>query len=263
MRQELLTIFIVALMVVVLYLTYKRNTGCESDTEGFDNSEAIANIASIYTSNPLTVNSASITQSLKVGSSNGTTLQVVDKPQNTDVMRVYKNSDGNAPYFFYSPGGALGISSSSGPVFYVDASGRVQQNITPAWVDIQNSDLPGEDMRSFASKGFDDCKSYCKDDPRCTHVVFRGDNTCWLKSLPTPGNTVLGTKRLDNTFIRYHGQDRPGFSYSSSSANDMNDCESRCGNDSQCLLYVYRYNDKGCWLKKPNSVQGLTLSQKA
>jgi hypothetical protein len=184
-----------------------------------------------------------------------------------DVLNVFPNRDGKPPYYFIGSSGTFGIWDGKGIPFYIDNQGRQISNPSITWKRGDNVDFSGRDIRNFTTQSRDDCEAACANNPTCTHATYNTNNSCFLKRLDNKGfggDEVLGTKRPDNSFIRYPYFDINGFDYQSGiKVNGLLDCENRCASDSNCWAYGYYPSSDTCNLKKPNNSSGLYLSQKS
>ncbi|MGD9400405.1 MAG: trypsin-like peptidase domain-containing protein [Methyloceanibacter sp.] len=137
-------------------------------------------------------------------------------------------------------------------------------------------DAPGYDYERLDPPSLDYCQSRCREDPNCKGFTFnRVKYVCFLKhnvSLPLQahGEAVTGRKTSGNRFTIRRNKDAPGHDYERLDPPTLGECESLCGEDTQCRAFSYNVTKKVCFLKHkadialiphPDAITGVKIAE--
>lgn len=133
----------------------------------------------------------------------------------------------------------------------------------PDFVDFEDRDIGGFDIEQGTPVAdLAACKQKCLGNPNCYSATFNShDKNCWMKK-PTPADKVYqGIKLADGSMKVYKGfNDYPGFDLNPlpvKNVETMAACTDLCKGNPDCKFVNYVSSVKDCWLKRPNTVQGL------
>ena len=116
-------------------------------------------------------------------------------------------------------------------------------------------DAPGYDYERLDPPSLDYCQSRCRADANCKGFTYnRVKHVCFLKhkvSLPlrAHGEAITGLKTSGGRFTIRRNKDAPGHDYERLDPPTVGECESLCGEDTQCRAFSYNVTKKVCFLK--------------
>ena len=133
--------YLIITSIILIVLLYKNNDfepmGNTSETMNTLSNEAIQNLASIYNSDTLTVTNLNVTGGLKVGNS----VYMSGNNTSQDVVQIYANGNGQAPYVYVDKTGTIGLYNGTSNVYQLNGTSTQLPTTTVTGDMTVNNDL--------------------------------------------------------------------------------------------------------------------------